>query len=92
MVKSPGGRHSMTKLEAAALVQVVNKVLSGDIKAFREVIREKVQEQEPFLVAPPVIHVEFIHPKTGKPVTDDDPEYDENGYRYATELPDDNPQ
>ena len=72
-------------------MQLVNKALSGDIKAFPKVIRlrEKVQEQEPFLVAPPVIHVEFIHPKTKKPVTDDDPEEDENGYRYAKSLPDD---
>ena len=38
VVKSPGGCHSMTKL-AAALVQLVNKALSGDIKAFREMIR-----------------------------------------------------
>jgi len=38
VVKSPGKRHTMTKLEAA-LVQLVNKALSGDIKAFREVIR-----------------------------------------------------
>lgn len=82
----------MTKLEAV-LVQLVNKALSGDIKAFREVsrLREQVQEQEPFLTPPPVFKVEFIHPKTKKPVTDNDPEYDENGNRYATEFPDDIP-
>jgi hypothetical protein len=51
---------------------LVNKALSGDIKAFREVIRlrEKVQEQEPFLVPPPVIQVNFIDPDTKKPVTE----------------------
>jgi hypothetical protein len=88
-VKGPNGRQLMTKLEAA-LVQLINKALSGDIKAFREVIRlrEQVQEQEPFLVPPPVFQVNFIHPKTGKPVTNDDPEYDDNGIPYAKSLPD----
>jgi Family of unknown function (DUF5681) len=92
VVKGSGKRHSMTKLEAA-LVQLVNRALSGDIKAFREVIRlrEKVQEQEPFLVPPPIFQVNFIHPKTGKPITDNDPEYHDNGYRYAASLPDDLP-
>jgi hypothetical protein len=92
VVKGPAGRQSMTKLEAA-LVQLVNKALSGDIKAFREVIRlrEQVQEQEPFLVAPPVFQVQFIHPATGKPVVGNEPECDKNGYRYAKGLPDEIP-
>lgn len=46
IVKGPGGTHSMSKFEAA-LMQQANKAASGDIRAFREVLRlrEKVQEQ-----------------------------------------------
>jgi hypothetical protein len=73
IVKGPGGLHSMTKLEAA-LVQLANKALGGDLMALREVIRlrEKVQEQEPFLVPPPTIQVRFIDPVTKEPVTTED--------------------
>ena len=75
VVKSHGKTHSMTKLEAA-LVQLVNKALSGDIKAFREVIRlrEKVQEQEPYLTPPPEFVVNFIDPPNRKPSAEEDDE------------------
>jgi hypothetical protein len=62
IVKSPGGTRSMTKLDAA-LTQLANKALSGDLKALREVLRlaEKVQEQEPYLNAP-TFTVNFVKP------------------------------
>jgi hypothetical protein len=43
------------------------------MKAFREVIRlrEKVQEQEPYLNAPTFV-IDFIDPVTKKRVTDED--------------------
>lgn len=73
VVKSSGRRHSMTKLEAL-LVQLINKALSGDMKALREVIRlrEKVQELEPYLTPAPEFVVNFIDPVTKKPVTTED--------------------
>jgi hypothetical protein len=90
-VKSPGRTHSMTKLEAA-LAQLANKAASGDIKALREAIRlrEKLQEQEPFLTPAPAIVVEFIRSRAGKPVTSEDEEEDRRlGYPYAKSFPDD---
>jgi hypothetical protein len=70
-VKGPGRTQSMTKLEAAC-VQLINRALSGDTRAFREVMRlgEKVQEQEPFLTSAPTYVVRFIDPDTKKPVTE----------------------
>jgi hypothetical protein len=75
VVKSHGKTHSMTKLEAA-LVQLVNKALSGDIKAFREVIRlrEKVQVQEPYLTPPPEFVVNFVNAVDGRPADEEDGE------------------
>lgn len=77
-VKSSGRTHSMTKLEAA-FVQLANKAVNGDIKALREVIRlrEKLQEQEPYLRPAPRFVLNFIHPRTKKPVTQEDIEEDE---------------
>jgi hypothetical protein len=68
----------MTKLEAA-FVQLANKAVNGDIKALREVIRlrEKLQEQEPYLRPAPRFVLNFIHPRTKKPVTQEDIEEDE---------------
>jgi hypothetical protein len=73
VVKSPNRTQSMTKFEAA-LVQLVNKALGGDLRAFREVIRlrEKVQEQEQILFPPPTFQVNFIDPVTKEPVTTED--------------------
>jgi len=73
VVRTPGGTHSMTKLEAA-LVQLINKALGGDPRALREAIRlrEKVQEQEPYLIPSPVFQVNFIDPITKEPVTTED--------------------
>jgi hypothetical protein len=61
-VKGPGGTRSISKFEAA-LMQQANKAANGDPRAFREVLRlrEKVQEQEPYLNAPDFV-VNFIDP------------------------------
>jgi hypothetical protein len=71
-VKGPGGTRSMSKFEAA-LMQQANKAANGDPRAFREVLRlrEKVQEQEPYLNAPEFV-VNFVDPVTKKPVTAED--------------------
>jgi hypothetical protein len=71
-VKGPGGTRSMSKFEAA-LMQQANKAANGDPRAFREVLRlrEKVQEQEPYLNAPEFV-VNFIDPVTKQPVTAED--------------------
>lgn len=68
-VKSSGQTRSITKIEAA-LVQLANKAASGDIKALREAIRlrEKLQEKEPYLNNAPNFIVNFIDPKTKRPV------------------------
>jgi hypothetical protein len=57
----------MAKLDAA-LMQLANKAMSGEIKSLREVIRliEKLQEQEPYLNAPEFV-VNFIDPPNRKP-------------------------
>ena len=72
IVKGPGGTRSITKLEAA-LMQLVNKAASGDIKALREIVRlrEKMEEQEPYLNAPTFV-VNFVDPDPGKPRTEED--------------------
>jgi len=74
IVKGPGGTHSMSKFEAA-LMQVANKAASGDIRAFREVLRlrEKVQEQEAYLNYPEFV-VNFIDPPNRKPSAEEDGE------------------
>jgi hypothetical protein len=89
-VKSSGRTHSMTKLEAA-FVQLVNKAVSGDIKALREVIRlrEKLQEQEPNLRPSPNFVVNFIHPRTKKPVTLEDIEEDKKNGIFDYPRPSD---
>jgi hypothetical protein len=73
-VKGPGGTHSMSTFEAA-LMQQANKAASGDIRAFREVLRvhEKVQEQEPYLNAPEFV-VNFIDPPNRKPSAEENGE------------------
>jgi hypothetical protein len=73
-VKGPGGTRSMSKFEAA-LMQQANKAANGDPKAFREILRlrEKVQEQEPYLNAPEFV-VNFIDPVTKRPVKTEDEE------------------
>jgi hypothetical protein len=72
IVKGPGGTRSMSKFEAA-LVQQANKAANGDPRAFQVVLRlrEKVQEEEPYLNAPEFV-VNFIDPVTKKPVTEED--------------------
>ena len=67
IVKGPGGRRLISKFEAA-LTQQANKAASGDPRAFREILRlrERVQEQEPFL-SPPNFVVNFIRPRNTKP-------------------------
>jgi hypothetical protein len=54
----------------AAFLQLTNKAVSGDIEALREVIRlrEKLQEKEPYLNNGPNFIVNFIDPKTKRPV------------------------
>ncbi|MBB5337847.1 DUF5681 domain-containing protein [Tunturiibacter gelidoferens] len=68
-VKIAGRTRSITKMEAA-FVQLSNKAVSGDIRALREVIRlrEKLQEKEPYLNNGPNFIVNFIDPKTKRPV------------------------
>jgi hypothetical protein len=65
----------MTKLEAG-LAQLANKAASGDIKPLREVIklREKLQEQESIINLGPTFQIQFIHPRTQKPVIQADEE------------------
>jgi hypothetical protein len=68
-VKIAGRPRSITKMEVA-FVQLSNKAVSGDIRALREVIRlrEKLQEKEPYLNNGPKFIVNFIDPKTKRPV------------------------
>jgi hypothetical protein len=74
IVKGPGGRRLISKFEAA-LTQQANKAASGDPRAFREILRlrERVQEQEPFL-SPPNFVVNFIRPRNTKPDLNKDDE------------------
>jgi hypothetical protein len=67
------GHIRFPKFEAA-LTQQANKAASGDPNAFRVVLRlrEKVQEQEPYLSPAPEFVVNFIDPVTKKPVTTED--------------------